>query len=125
MALPPKLDQELAELLESYKIEIQEESTLICLVFKEFPIGDGFNLPTTDLLLRVPLSYPDAGPDMFYTDPRIVLASGAIPQNAESLETYIGRQWRRFSWHHNRWNRISDNLTSYLEFVRERLRRKA
>jgi hypothetical protein len=62
---------------------------------------------------------------MFYTDPAVLLVNNCPPQAAEAIETYVGRQWRRFSWHHRPWNQITDNLTSYLEFVRERLRRKA
>lgn len=125
MALPPKLDKELAQLKESFRIEIHTDASFVSLIFPEFPVGEGFNRTNSDLMVRVPLSYPDAGPDMFYTDPALLLARGTVPQSAEAIETHAGRQWRRFSWHHGPWNRISDNLTGYLEFVRDRLRRKA
>lgn len=124
MGLPPKLAREIGELKDLFMIEVQEDPSFVNLIFKSFPVGPGFNATSADLLIRIPLSYPDAGPDMFWTDPVLTLDNGCIPQAADSIETYIGRQWRRFSWHHNRWNSLTDNLHSYIEFVRNRLKQK-
>jgi len=122
MALPPRLDKELGELRQEGEVEITEETDAISLVIQTFSVGEGFNQPTTNLLLRVPKTYPDAGPDMFWTSPELLLANGCIPQAAESMETYLGRTWRRFSWHKAAWNPTIDNLHGYLEFIRRRLR---
>ncbi len=126
MALPPKLEAELADLQKSYEVDTVEESAIINLVFKRFPLGDGYNVASSDLLVRIPRTYPDAGPDMFWVEPNVTLANGAIPQSAEAMENYINRQWRRFSWHwkNGRWDANIDNMHGYIEFIRKRLREK-
>jgi hypothetical protein len=95
------------------------------LVFKDFPLGPGFNVSSADLLIRVPRSYPAASPDMFWTDPAVLLSNGKEPQAANLIELHIGRKWRRFSWHRSRWDSARDNLSSFLEFIRHRLAHKA
>ncbi len=124
MALSPKLENELSELRGDYQIETSEDGSCVNLVFKDFPLGSGFNRLSADLLLRVPLAYPDGRLDMFWTEPGILLSDGRQPQNANSEEIYANRRWQRFSWHHNRWNSLTDNIDSYLEFVRFRLKQK-
>lgn len=124
MALPPKLANELAELRAEHEIETYEDSSHVNVVFKNFPLGEAYNRQASDLLIRVPLSYPDSGPDMFWTDPGLLLRDGRLPQNANSEEIHANRRWQRFSWHHSRWNSVTDNVDSYLEFVRCRLRQK-
>src|SRR5258708_21640224 len=127
MPLPPRLEQELDELRSQYQIEVKEEPDTINLMFAQFALGDGYSVAHTDLLLRIPRSYADAGPDMFWTTVEVVLAGGQIPQTAESIERYVDRDWRRFSWHRaasSPWNPNTDNLHGYLEFIRRRLREK-
>ena len=124
MALPPRLERELEELRTSRRPEILEDAEVVNLLFRDFPTGEGFNLPACDLLIRIPRSYPDAGPDMFWTTPELTLKDGRIPQSAESIEVYVGKQWRRFSWHRRSWHSSSDNIHGYLEFVRRRFRQK-
>jgi len=118
--LPPRLALDLEKLDTSDRPQISQEGGFANLVFSAFPTGPHFNAPTTTLLIRVPLSYPDAGLDMFWTDPSLLLAGGAVPKNAEALEYHAGRQWRRFSWHHHGWNPAHHNLSTYLAFVRRR-----
>lgn len=122
MSLPPKLVHELAELRGSTTVEVVEEADLINLVFTDFPLGQGFNMACCDLLVRVPRSYPDVGPDMFWTTPQLTFRDGRIPQAAEVQEEHIGKTWRRFSWHHGNWNCILDGLPGYLDFIRLSLR---
>ena len=125
MTLPPKLEKELQELKRDHQINVSEEAAFINLVFTNFALGDGFNKPTSDLLLRIPRSYPDAGPDMFWVEVSVTLADGRLPQAAEAVEgPYAGRQWRRFSWHRRGWNPSIENIHSFLEFVCRRLREK-
>jgi hypothetical protein len=127
MPLPPRLEQELNELRLQHRIEVIEEAELINLIFLGFAIGDGYTVAHSDLLLRVPRSYADAGPDMFWTIPEVLLANGQVPQAADSKELHVGREWRRFSWHRPQsspWNPNVDNLQSNLEFIRKRLGEK-
>ena len=118
--LPPRLALELEELDPSLGPEVTEEGGFVNLVFLNFATSSHYNSATTTVLVRVPLPYPDAGLDMFWTDPALLLSDGSIPKSADPTETYIGRQWRRFSWHHNGWNPAIHNLTSYIEFIRRR-----
>jgi hypothetical protein len=120
--LLPRLARDVEELRSAYKVQVVEEADFINVVVESFPTGEGYNLASTTLLLRVPRAFPDAGLDMFWTDPSLTLANGSIPQAAESVETYSGRQWRRFSWHSSGWAPASQSLPAYLEFVRRRFR---
>jgi hypothetical protein len=124
MSLPPKLEREIEELQKGLTVEVHEDSSFANLVLKDFPLSGSFNMPSADLLIRVPLSYPDSGPDMFWTDLRVLLSDGREPQAANIKEKYLGREWRRFSWHRSRWDSVRDNLFTYLEFVRHRIAQK-
>lgn len=136
--LPPQLASELEALRIRYKADVVEEPSTINVVLRGYPTSDLYSSPQTNLLLRIPRSYPDAGLDMFWTDPELVLKDRAIPKNADLLERYpaldvvadfTGKQWRRFSWHPQpngpmRWNPSVDNIESYLEFVNRRFRER-
>jgi len=127
MTLPPRLQREIDGLKElSWNIEISEDSDYINLVLINFSLEEGYSEPVSDLLLRVPRCYPDAGPDMFWVDPKILLDTGQIPQSAENIEIHLEKKWRRFSWHRqgSSWNPIIDNIHSYVEFIHRRLREK-
>jgi E2/UBC family protein E len=120
MALPPKLAKEIEQL--GLKPEIIQEGGVINLVFEDYPIPPGYNCSAVNLLIRIPLAYPDAGPDMFWTSPSLLLATGAAPQCGDHIETHIGRMWRRFSWHTS-WRPTTDSLHTFINFVHHRLER--
>lgn len=122
MTLPPRLERELGELRQSYSIEVVEDPDFVNLVFSAFPLGDGYSVRETELLLRVPRSFPDTGPDMFWVNTQVALASGQNPQAADSIESFFGKPWRRFSWHRQGWNPNIDNLHGHMEFIHRRLR---
>ncbi|HEV2317524.1 MAG TPA: E2/UBC family protein [Thermoplasmata archaeon] len=133
--LPAQLSEELTELKKTYRVEVAEEDTTINVVIFDFPTSTLYNLSHTRVLIRVPRTYPDAGLDMFWTDPDLKLADGSTPNGADQLEPYpatgqipelAGKAWRRFSWHPQpgtptRWNPAYDNLLSYTEFIKRRL----
>jgi hypothetical protein len=105
-------------------VDVVEDGAWINLVISTFPLGEGYTKASSALLIRVQRTYPDAGPDMFWLDVGVMLASGGVPQAAQAIETHSGKQWRRFSWHRTTWNPSVDNLHGYLEFIRKRLREK-
>jgi hypothetical protein len=115
---------EIKELEPQYDVQVVEEAAHIDLIIDSFPTSPHFNRPTTALLIRVPRSYPDAGPDMFWTDVELLLSDSTMPKNGESVESYCGKQWRRFSWHHNGWNPALNNLVTYITFIRRRFDEK-
>jgi len=120
MAVPPRLAKEIEQL--EVRPDVIEDGGVINLLFKDFPIPAGYNRSAADLLVRVPLAYPDAGPDMFWTAPELTLPNGSAPQCGDSIEMHMGRRWRRFSWHAT-WRPNIDNLHGYVHFVRRRLER--
>lgn len=92
----------------------------VYLVVEHYPLPAGYNRGQSDLLVKVPPPYPLAGLDMFWMEPDLRLASGAQPANT-CVETYLGRNWLRFSWHPAGWRPHRDSLGSYLGFVERRL----
>lgn len=106
--------------------EVTVEQGLILVVIEKYPLPDGYDRPTTDLLLRLPQGFPDAQPDMFWCDPPIRIAgTGAFPQAADLMEVYLGRTWQRFSRHLSAgaWTPGTDNLGSYMSLVGAELER--
>lgn len=121
----PSLDSELEELRAiGYTVEVHGDPAGQAVVFKGFKLPSTFSQQATDLLIRIPQNYPHAHPDMFYVEVGVVFTGGRIPRSAEQVESHVGRQWRRFSWHlNNRWHPGRDSLVTFLGFVEARLAR--
>jgi Prokaryotic E2 family E len=92
----------------------------IFVVFVDYQLGPAFTPRTSEMLVKVPPTYPYAGLDMFWVSPEVRLANGTMPANT-SVETLLSRQWLRFSWHPATWRYGVDNLPSFLAFINERL----
>ena len=121
---PEQLLEELGLLREQgYEVELIEADGFANLVFRSYRLPASLSRATTDLLVKIPLSYPNGRPDMFWTETDVLLKDGGVPRSAESIETILGRQWRRFSWHPQAWNPGFDSTFTFLEFVNDRLRR--
>jgi hypothetical protein len=124
MVLPQQLIGEVEELrTEGFSVELIDAEGYANMLFREYPLPPGYNATSATLLLRFPPSYPNGRPDMFWTDPGLTRADGAIPPGADHFEEHMGRRWRRFSWHPQRWNPANDDLRTYLEFVNTGLAR--
>lgn len=106
--------------LDGTELEMKEANGIVYLIIDKFRLPAGYNKQHTRLLLKIPLSYPNGNPDMFWTDPDLRPSSNG-KQAQTSLETALGEQWLRFSWHPQRWNPGTDNLLTYIEFVNRRL----
>ncbi len=126
--IPQELTEEINSLHErGFSCDIIEEGQKIFLFFKDFQLPENiYNIEKTDLLIFTTTLYPNCGFDMFWVDEKLTLKNGAIPKNGDSLETYMKRRWRRFSYHpYNAkpWNPSQDNLSSYVSYIQQRLRR--
>src|SRR5438552_3643115 len=92
------LRRHLAELIERVGVEgeiVDAEGRLYVLLKKvELPAGM-FRVAESDVLYLTDHQYPLSAMDMFWVEPALVRHDGSVPQGAESIETYIGRQWRR------------------------------
>jgi hypothetical protein len=77
----------------------------------------------TDLMLRIPNGYPNAGLDMFWVDPPLQLRTGGYPVSADRFEDHAGRRWQRFSRHlATPWRPGVDGIGSFLALVLAELR---
>lgn len=124
--IPEELIKDLQVLKDrGFICELVEEGLKISIVFRNYPLPLlVYNMDTTDLLIFTTAQYPNAGFDMFWTDEKLALKNGGIPKNGESIETYLGKRWRRFSYHpfNNRpWNPSKDSVISYISYIDQRL----
>jgi len=126
--IPEELLADLKVLQErGHVCEITEDGQRIFIVFKGYSLPDGvYNTPKTDLLIFTTPHYPNAGFDMFWVSPDLKLQNGGVPKSADSVESYLGKSWRRFSYHpYNAkpWNPSEDSVVSFVTYIEQRLRR--
>lgn len=102
----------------SYTVEVSDG--FVNVVLANFPTP-GLDLRRVDLLLRLPMGFPDATPDMFWLSPALTANGAAIP-GTEVTENHVGRVWQRWSRHiGGQWRPGVDNLETYLAYVRRAL----
>ena len=91
--------------LDTHDIGFQEvgEGSQKGIIFPEYPIpGGSLDATRADVLVQLPGGYPDARPDMFYTDPWLKLKrNGQLPAAANHPINFVGRSWQRWSRHSN------------------------
>ena len=92
----------------------------------DVPIDAGWNKASTSLRFLVPSNYPYAALDCFWADNDLRLANGSVPQAAQANnvipEANENGLW--FSWHlAHPWNPNRDSLTSWVNTIKDRLRR--
>lgn len=99
-------------------LDIIEAEGFINLVIHDFTLPPGLSKSKCErLLIRIPVSYPNGRPDMFWTEEDVTLANGSAVKQSDVFETILGQKWRRFSWHPQNWNPGTDNLSTYIEFI--------
>jgi hypothetical protein len=86
-------------------------------------IPSGWNANEADIWFVVPVQYPSARPDCFWTVESLLLEGGRIPQNTGSnpLPGHVQPiPLRWYSWHVQQWSPIGDTLATYLQVIRRR-----
>ena len=124
-----KLREHASELTEltGIDVEIAEQApTRIFVVLKTVTLPvDAFRLAHSDVLFVADYQYPTSALDMFWTELDVVGADGSIPASADQIEHYVGRSWRRFSWHRNGiWDPRRNGLLDHYELTLDRLCRE-
>jgi len=104
------------------RVEVHEESGQIYILIEKAPLPPGcYRVDRSDLLFIGDGQYPMSALDMFWAAVDVVRPNGDIPAGADSTQTYLGRQWRRFSWHRNGlWNPAGNGLLDHYAFVQDR-----
>ncbi|MFZ1907330.1 MAG: E2/UBC family protein [Steroidobacteraceae bacterium] len=95
------------------------------LIVPDYPLPEGLLPRAVRLLLKLPPTFPDAAPDMFWLSPQIRTPTGVAPQGT-AIENVIGAQWQRFSWHltPGAWRPGISTLRDYMRCVRARLEKR-
>lgn len=106
------------------QVDVEEQGAQVYVILRTLPLPNGaYRVAVSDVLFITDTQYPLSAMDMFWTDVAVVRPNGSVPGNADSIETYLGRQWRRFSWHRNGlWNPAGNCLLDHFEFTQERFR---
>jgi hypothetical protein len=108
------------------RFEAKLEGSMISLVIFGVELPAGYQPQTVDLLLRLPVQFPQVPPDMFWTDPVVTYDGGGVPSATELRETHMGRSWQRWSRHFgmSNWRPGIDDLRSYMTLIRSTLERE-
>ena len=103
-------------------VEVVERDQQALVLLRKVPLPPGvFRLSESDVLFIADQQYPLSALDMFWTDVGVVRADGTVPKNAEVIQTYLDRQWRRFSWHRNGvWSPARNGLLDHYVFMEAR-----
>ncbi len=100
-----------------------EEGSMLNVELLDFPLPAGLSASTANVLLRLSSNYPDAAPDMWWVIPHLATAQGAEIAATQSIETFDGRQWQRWSRHLDAgaWRPGVDGLESYFRLLHTEL----
>ncbi|MDB6055487.1 MAG: hypothetical protein JWN25_3010 [Verrucomicrobiales bacterium] len=123
--LSPLLEAQLSELRADHEgvvcTAVGDGSFVVKVAKVDVPVGWTAN--QIDVWFVVPVQYPSARPDCFWTEASLLLTGELIPQNTGgnvlpgSLST---PPLRWYSWHVTQWSALGDTLTTYLQVIRRR-----
>lgn len=94
------------------------------LVISDYQLPQGYAPDRVRLLVKLPPTFPDAAPDMFWVSPAVRSPNGCLPR-ATSPERLLGEEWQRFSWHlaSGAWTPGVSTLRDFLRCVAARFQR--
>lgn len=98
------------------------------LLISDYPVPAGFIVQRTLLALEIPLTYPGAQIDMFYTNPPMALNSGRAIERTQVSATILGMPfngWSRHRGEQSKWNPASDNVSTHLALVESAMVKEA
>ncbi len=106
-----------------YEFEVIQEDGQTGIALKSLKLpSDKFNCETADILVLLPVGYPDCPPDMFYASPQLFLkGTGQEPKACTVQHRFAGRVWQRWSRHNNAWRPGVDGLRTMLARVQTAL----
>lgn len=119
------LDEQLAALQKTYAgahLERRPNGSALVTV-PAVPLPQGWSSGQAVVRFVVPVGYPMARPDCFWTEATLRLGSGTQPANTQMNANYGGSQpllW--FSYHPRHWDPNADSLVTYVNIIRARFR---
>jgi hypothetical protein len=119
ISLLPELDAEFLQ-EKGFDCEIVQGAGEIRVIIHSFPFPEQYTPRASNLMIRLPAGYPNANPDMFWTNPDVKLSNGAYPLTADYHDSSAGG-WQRWSRHDNSWRGGVDNLRTKFASVRREL----
>jgi hypothetical protein len=110
------------EQLAGMRVEIVETPPQVFVLIHEMPLPSVYTKPTCTALLQTDALYPRSAMDMFWFEADVARRDGRAPAGTESMEIYLERSWRRYSWHRNGvWRTAGNPLLDHYEFMQARL----
>ena len=96
------------------------------LIYSDFQIPPEYRPSSVRLLVKLPPTFPDAQPDMFWISPSVVVAATGASPMGTSVEELLGQPWQRFSWHlaAGAWRPGVSELRDYLRCIIGRFERR-
>lgn len=97
------------------------------LIVEDYQLPDGYNHNTVALAVEIPIGYPQAQLDMFYTYPAVQLLTGQQPDRTEHRETIEGKNYQRWSRHRGQtsmWNPAVDSIITHFALIEEAIVRE-
>ena len=94
------------------------------LLIYDYPVPNGYVTTRTLLALEIPLTYPGAQIDMFYTRPPLALKTGRAIDRTQVSATICGQPFNGWSRHRgelSKWNPATDNVSTHLALVESAL----
>ena len=120
--LPERDQRYLRDHKHLHPLPVADDNGQTGIVFEAFALpSQKFDQEQADVLIVLPSSYPDTGPDMFFCDPWIRLSStGAWPVAADQEYTFAGRRWQRWSRHNTEpWDPALHGIHIVIQRVRD------
>lgn len=104
------------------EVEVHQAVNRLFAAVKGYPLPEAVaNVSATDVLFIADTQYPLSAMDMFWTDLDVLRPDGSTFKNADAIEEYLGRRWRRFSYHRNgTWNPNGNPLLHHYSFMESR-----
>lgn len=104
-----------------FEYEERQSGGEILLIIRNYQLPAFYVPRSCSLMIKLPSGYPNANPDMFWTNPIIRLTNGSAPIASEVQESYNGESWQRWSRHMNSWRAGIDNIQTKLRAVKTEL----
>lgn len=117
------------ELLRKQIPDLQHGDQLDWVLIPELVLpAERFNKSQSRVLFRIPVGYPQSGPDNFFVDLDLRLKDGTNPPafnpsaNASNGAAPVAGEWGWFSWHPQSWRPAAtidggDNLLAFIRCI--------